>query len=95
MNDPQIGDSVLYVLPEDSKCSGQYRPAVIVQAWSNGYYNLQVFVDGTNDYANYSGHMLWVTSVKHSVNRENRTFFYANEEQATDMHAERPTNADG
>ena len=72
---PQIGDLVLYVLP-DGKSAGQSRPAFVVQAWSGGYYNLQVFVDGTNDYPDYTG-AVWATSVRFSPIAEPRTFHYA------------------
>jgi len=43
-----LGEHVLYVMP-----NGDYRPAVVVKAWEDptcdGYANLQVFTDGSND----------------------------------------------
>jgi len=61
---PTIGDIVHYVL-SDGPCRGQHRPAFVVQVWSGGYVNLQVFVDGTNDYPDYSG-SVWATSIERS-----------------------------
>lgn len=45
------GRIVHYVLP-DGNHEGEHRPAIIVKVWNKttGYVNLQVFVDGTNDY---------------------------------------------
>ena len=58
---PNIGDVVLYVLP-DGRYPGEIRPALVVKVWSATQVNLQVFVDGTNDYPDYSG-SVWATSV--------------------------------
>jgi hypothetical protein len=49
---PQVGDMVLYVLP-DGAYPGEARPAVVVKVWgdtSDARVNLQVFTDGTSDY---------------------------------------------
>jgi hypothetical protein len=58
---PSIGRVVHYVLP-DGRYPGEHRPAFIVKVWSETHVNLQVFVDGTNDYTDYNG-SVWVTSV--------------------------------
>jgi len=66
------GRIVHYVLP-DGPHAGEHRPAMVVKVWrqgdgsppANGYANLQVFVDGTNDYPKYNG-SVWVTSVEYS-----------------------------
>lgn len=58
---PSIGRVVHYVLP-DGRYHGEHRPAFIVKMWSATQVNLQVFVDGTNDYPDYSG-SVWATSV--------------------------------
>lgn len=65
------GTIVHYVLP-DGRSEGEHRPAIVVRVWryegkpqENGLCQLQVFVDGTNDYPDYSG-SVWATSVEHS-----------------------------
>jgi hypothetical protein len=42
---------------------------------SNGYSNLVVFVDGTNDYPNYSG-AVWATSIEYSAEPKPRTWHW-------------------
>ena len=58
---PSIGRIVHYVLP-DGTYPGEHRPAIIVRTWSPTTVQLQVFVDGTNDYDDYAG-TIWATSV--------------------------------
>lgn len=65
------GRIVHYVLPNN-----EHRPAIVVKVWNKeeGYINLQVFTDGSNDryaYPNTAGNILndidhgvmWVTSI--------------------------------
>ena len=61
MQVPSIGWVVHYVLP-DGRYPGEHRPAFVVKVWSETVVNLQVFVDGTNDYPDYDG-AVWATSV--------------------------------
>ena len=50
--------------------NGAHRPAIIVRVWrqgnehppENGYSNLVVFMDGTNDGSQFAGCMNWQTS---------------------------------
>ena len=79
---PTIGRIVHFILP-----NGEHRPAFIVRVWPNEYgneeikdgVNLQVFIDGTNDYNGSSttkwlgptpeeckNGCMWRTSVKYS-----------------------------
>lgn len=58
---PRIGDVVHYVLP-GGRYPGEHRPAFVVKVWSETHVNLQVFVDGANDYPEYNG-SVWATSV--------------------------------
>lgn len=66
------GDIVDYALPTGHS-AGQYRPAMVVRVWGTlapGYVppvNLQVFIDGTNDFQHgqpgaLTG-LIWATSV--------------------------------
>jgi len=71
---PSIGRVVHYVL-SDGPHAGEHRPAFIVQIWSGGYCNLQVFVDGTNDYPDYIG-SVWATSVEYSAEPKPRTWHW-------------------
>lgn len=65
------GRIVHYVLP-DGRHAGEHRPAIVVKVWhmpdgsvqDNGLCNLQVFVDGTNDYEDYKG-SIWATSIEY------------------------------
>jgi hypothetical protein len=76
------GRIVHYVLP-DGPHAGEHRPAIVVKVWrqgdgtppSNGYSNLVVFVDGTNDYPNYSG-AVWATSIEYSAEPKPRTWHW-------------------
>jgi|GEM_PF-2044180 len=67
---PTIGDHILYCMPEGHS-AGQDRPAVVVRVWSATMVNLQVLIDGTNDYphdhtASLAG-SIWKTSVHYSA----------------------------
>ena len=80
------GRIVHYVLP-DGPHAGEHRPAIVVKVWrlnnadgtqrppDNGYSNLIVFVDGTNDYLDYSG-AVWATSVVYSEDPKPRTWHW-------------------
>lgn len=76
------GDLVHYVLP-DGKNAGEHRPAIVVKVWrmpdgsvqDNGLCQLQVFVDGTNDYDNYSG-SVWATSIEYGDNEQLGTWHF-------------------
>jgi hypothetical protein len=49
---PKIGDIVDFILSEGNQ-QGQERPAIVVKTWqapSESVVNLQVFVDGANDF---------------------------------------------
>ena len=65
---PSIGRVVHYVL-EAGPHQGEHRPAFIVRVWGDtpdALVNLQVFVDGSNDYYKHQGPeplTLWRTSV--------------------------------
>lgn len=71
---PSIGRVVHYVLP-DGRHPSECRPAFIVRVWNDELVNLQVFVDGTNDYADYNG-SVWATSVHYSDVHEVRTWHW-------------------
>lgn len=61
---PSIGRVVHYVL-EAGPHQGEHRPALIVRVWDHEMVNLQVFVDGSNDYYKNQGPeplTLWRTS---------------------------------
>lgn len=61
---------------EDGCCAsvvGEQRPCIVVRRWPGEFegdvdgYNVQVFVDGTNDFEGGSptgGHLFWAKSVK-------------------------------
>lgn len=65
---PSISCVVHYVL-EAGPHQGEHRPALIVRVWGDtpeSLVNLQVFVDGSNDYYKHQGPeplTLWRTSV--------------------------------
>jgi hypothetical protein len=60
------GRIVHYVLP-DGRHKGEHRPTIVVKVWepiSKPYPSqLQVFIDGTNDYPASSQGLMWKTSV--------------------------------
>lgn len=70
-----VGKIVHYVLPT-GRNTGEHRPAIVVRIWGTPMANtlppavqLQVFTDGTNDFAHdQSGAngLLWAASVPHS-----------------------------
>lgn len=70
---PSIGRVVHFVVP-DGPCAGQHRPAFIVQIWSGGYLNLQVFFDGSNDGPIHG--QPWQTSVEYSEEPKPRTWHW-------------------
>jgi hypothetical protein len=77
------GRMVHFVMP-----SGEHRPAVVVRVWHisdspEGYSNLLVFVDGSNDVKRSEGDpnkepvtTIWETSVHYSENHEPRTWHW-------------------
>jgi len=69
MNDqmPAIGRMVHYVL-DSGRSRGEHRAAIVVQVWTGMVVNLQVFMDGTNDYDSRETVMMttWRTSVHFS-----------------------------
>jgi predicted RNA-binding protein with TRAM domain len=77
------GRVVHFVLP-DGPHKGDHRPAIIVKVWrqgdgtppANGYSNLVVFMDGTNDGGQFGGCIRWETSVTHSDAPEPRTWHW-------------------
>lgn len=81
------GRTVHYVLP-DGPNAGEHRPAIVVKVWrledaagtkhppDNGYSNLVVFVDGTNDGVQFGGCILWATSVVYSEEPIPRTWHW-------------------
>lgn len=74
------GRNVHYVLP-DGRSKGEHRPAIVVKLcppeWNypDGAVQLQVFVDGTNDYPDAAG-SLWRTSVLYSEGKEAGTWHW-------------------
>lgn len=53
---------------------GEHRPAVIVRVWPvsgvcDGYVNLQVFTDGTNDGQENAAGIAWKTSICYDENK--------------------------
>jgi hypothetical protein len=77
------GRIVHFVLP-DGPHAGEHRPAIVVKVWrqgdgmppTDGYSNLLVFVDGTNDGAAYAGCLRWETSVTHDLGCDRRTWHW-------------------
>lgn len=64
--EPKIteGRIVRYVLP-DGPHAGDARPAMVVRVWSPTCVNLQVFLDGVNDFEgdpDVAPNLRWVTS---------------------------------
>lgn len=77
------GRQVHFVLP-DGPHAGEHRPAVVVKVWrmgdgtlpANGYSNLVVFMDGTNDGAEHGGCIYWATSIEYSEEPKPRTWHW-------------------
>lgn len=81
------GRVVHYVLSEadvnTTSAVGRHRPAIVVETWpqlgrEDGYANLIVFMEGTNDGPARSGagHTLWVTSRVHSTEKKPGTWHW-------------------
>lgn len=75
------GRIVHYVLP-DGRSVGAHRPGIVVMVCPKEWYppeegrvQLQVFVDGTNDYQDYSG-SVWATSIPYSEGKEPGTWHW-------------------
>ena len=56
------GSMVHYVL-DSGPNTGEHRPALIVKVWSEDCVNLQVFLDGSNDFPGSMRMTAWETSV--------------------------------
>ena len=64
--------------------SGAHRPAIVVRVWrqgdgtppANGYSNLVVFMDGTNDGDRFASCVSWQTSVTFSEDPIPRTWHW-------------------
>jgi len=77
------GRIVHFVLP-DGPHKGDHRPAIVVKVWrqgdgtplTNGYSNLLVFMDGTNDGDQFAGCLSWQTSVTFSEAPQPRTWHW-------------------
>jgi hypothetical protein len=77
------GRIVHFVLP-DGPHAGEHRPAIVVKVWrqgdgtppANGYSNLLVFMDGTNDGDQFAGCLSWQTSVVYSDQAARRTWHW-------------------
>lgn len=77
------GRIVHFVLP-DGPHAGEHRPAIVVKVWrtgdgsppENGYSNLLVFMDGTNDGPNFAGCLRWETSVTCDPDMDRRTWHW-------------------
>jgi len=68
----------------DGPHAGEHRPAIVVKVWrkgdgsppDNGYSNLVVFMDGTNDGPHFGGCIHWATSVEYSAEPLPRTWHW-------------------
>jgi len=77
------GRIVHFVLP-DGPHALDHRPAIVVKVWrqgdgtppANGYSNLLVFMDGTNDGPGFGGCINWQTSVTYSEDPQPRTWHW-------------------
>lgn len=81
------GRIVHFVLP-DGPNKGAHRPAIIARVWrrnlpdgtqiapEDGYSNLVVFMDGTNDGDQFAGCVRWETSVTFSDDPQPRTWHW-------------------
>lgn len=71
------GRIVHFVLP-NGLSAGAHRPAIIVHVIdaTQGYVNLQVFTDGSNDGKEYANGIHWATSVSHSDEHKPRTWHF-------------------
>lgn len=77
------GRIVHFVVP-DGPHAGEHRPAIVVKVWrqgdgtppANGYSNLLVFMDGTNDGDQFANCLSWQTSVVYSDQAARRTWHW-------------------
>ena len=61
---PSLGRIVLVRIGTDRDGKPVYRPAIIVNVWSDTCINVQIFFDGTNDAAYIKEFGLgWLTSI--------------------------------
>jgi hypothetical protein len=82
---PSVGRVVHYVLPQKSDLRpssiGEHRPAMVIRVWGendpDAAVQLSVLLDGRNDKEDYTGEIMWVTSVRHDeVNKEPGTWHW-------------------
>lgn len=77
---------IVHFVLADGPHAGEHRPAIVVKVWrkgdgsppDNGYSNLLVFLDGSND-AGPSGEarpLLWATSIEYSEEPRPRTWHW-------------------
>lgn len=75
---------IVHFVLQDGPHAGEHRPAIVVKVWrqgdgtppANGYSNLVVFMDGTNDGASYAGCVHWATSIAYSAEPKPRTWHW-------------------
>lgn len=76
----KVGDIVNYVLDDQANQPGEIRPAIVVRVWDEELVNLQVFIDGENDYPAYfhsGGQQLnahWKTSILYDADYRHGTW---------------------
>ena len=73
------GRTVHFVVP-DGRSAGEHRPAVVVRVWESGhcegYVNLLVQMDGTNDGMPPGEFLRWETSVCYDEEKKPRTWHW-------------------
>lgn len=79
---------IVHFVVADGSNQGAHRPAIIARVWwennadgtrrapEDGYSNLVVFMDGTNDGYQFSGCVSWQTSVTFDPNGGLRTWHW-------------------
>jgi len=75
---------IVHFVLSDGPHEGEHRPAIVVKVWrqgdgsppANGYSNLVVFMDGTNDGAAFAGCVRWATSIEYSEEPRPRTWHW-------------------
>ena len=75
---------IVHFVVAEGPNKGAHRPAMIVRVWrqgdgmppENGYSNLVVFMDGTNDGDQYAGCVSWQTSVTFDPDCAPRTWHW-------------------
>lgn len=75
---------IVHFVLQDGPHAGEHRPAIVVKVWrqgdgtppANGYSNLVVFIDGTNDNPASAMCFHWATSVEYSAEPKPRTWHW-------------------